>query len=152
MFLPTTLNQWLQGATYAIAILAALSSLWQYRRNSKRERTRWLFELYQKFYEQKNLKAMRVRIDRGDTKFIAEDRDVYLSDELDEFLNFFELIAYLQKRGSLRRDEVLVMFEYPLRTIAKDGAVLGYLSQYGYDNLRGFLEKLRYVDPRIPSA
>ena len=152
MFPPTTLNQWLQGATYVIAILAALGSLWQYRRNSKRERTRWIFELYQRFYEQKNLKAMRVRIDRGDTAFISGDSDIYLLDELDEFLNFFELIAYLQRRGDLRQDEVLVMFEYPLRTIAGDKAVLGYLSQYGYDELRGFLKELGDVGQQVSST
>jgi hypothetical protein len=152
MSLPTTLVQWLQCATYVIAILAASGSLWQYQRNSKRERTRWLFELYQRFYEQKNLKAIRVRVDRGDTKFIAEESDFYLLDELDELLNFFEFIAYLQKRGDLQRDEILVMFEYPLRMIAKDQAVFGDVSQYGYDELRGLLKELGYVGQRISST
>jgi hypothetical protein len=152
MFLPATLDQWLQGATYVIAILAALGSLWQYRRNSKRERTRWLFELYQRFYDQNNLKAMRVRIDGGDTKFITEGRDNFLLADLDDFLNFFELIAYLQKRDDLLRKEVLVMFEYPLRMIAQDQAVFGYVSQYGYDELRGLLKELEYVGQRISST
>jgi hypothetical protein len=145
MFLPTTLDQWLQGATYVIAIVAALGSLWQYRRNSKRERTRWLFELYQRFYDQNNLKAMRVRIDGGDTQFITEGHDNFLLADLDDFLNFFELIAYLQKRSDLRREEVLVMFEYPLRMIAKDQAVSSYVTKYGYDELRRLLKELGYV-------
>lgn len=60
---PASVNEWGQLVTYIIAILAAGFSVCQYYRNSKRERTRWLFDLYQRFYGQADLKGMRVRLD-----------------------------------------------------------------------------------------
>jgi hypothetical protein len=58
-------KDWLQALTYLAAIVAAILSIWQYRRNSTRERTRWLFELYQRYYGQPVLRAMRIRLDQG---------------------------------------------------------------------------------------
>ena len=148
---PIVLKEWLEIATYGIAILAALGSLWQYRRNSARERTRWLFELYQRFYEQKTLRAMRVRIDCGDTRFVDGD-DLNLLGDLDDFLNFFELIAYLWRRRELNTEEVRVMFDYPLQTIAANQAVFGYATKYGYDELGGLLKELSDVRSTRSSA
>ena len=137
----TVIKECLEIAAYIIAILAAVGSVWQYRRNSLRERSRWLFELYQRFYEQKTLKAMRIRLDSHDTKFVTEEKDLDLLGDLDDFLNFFELIAYLWKKGELQIEEVQAMFAYPLRTIVEDEAVMVYVSKYGYDEDLGVLLK-----------
>ncbi len=139
-----TLRDCLQAVVYATAILAAIGSLWQYRRNSRRERTRWLFDLYQRFWEQKTLRGMRIRVDVGDTGFVKEDKDLDLLGELDDYLNFFEFIAFLWKRRELKLEEVRALFEYPLQTIARDEAVLGYVRRYSYDELAGLLTELRY--------
>jgi len=139
------IKDWIEIAAYVVAILAALASYLQYRRNSIRERTRWLFELYQRFYEQKTLKAMRIRLDSHDTQFVSEEKDLDLLGELDDFLNFFEFIAYLWKKGELQLEEVRALFAYPLRTIAEDEAVMVYVSKYGYDDdLGALLKELGY--------
>jgi len=135
------IKDWIEIAAYGVAILAALASYLQYRRNSIRERTRWLFELYQRFYEQKTLRAMRIRLDDHDTKFVSEEKDLDLLGDLDDFLNFFGFVGYLWKIGELNLDEVRAMFAYPLQTIAEDEAVMAYVSKYGYAALLGTLLK-----------
>lgn len=139
------IKDWIEMAAYGVAILAALGSFLQYHRNSIRERTRWLFELYQRLYEQKTLRTMRIRLDSHDTKFVSEEKDLDLLGDLDDFLNFFEFIAYLWKKGELQLEEVRALFAYPLRTIAEDEAVMIYVSKYGYDDdLGALLEELGY--------
>ncbi|HEX3556111.1 MAG TPA: hypothetical protein VIA62_23070 [Thermoanaerobaculia bacterium] len=111
-----------------------------------------MFDLYQRFWEQKTLRGMRIRIDVGHTGFVKEDTDLDLLGELDDYLNFFEFIAYLWKRRELKLKEVRAIFEYPLQMIARDQAVLGYISQYGYDELGGLLRRLGYVGQKRSSA
>ena len=72
--------------------------------------------------------------------------------ELDDYLNFFEFIAYLWKRRELKLEEVKAIFEYPLQKIARDQAVLGYVRRYSYDELAGLLTELRYVGKERPST
>ena len=130
-----------------VGILAAAVAGWTYWKNSKRERTRWLFELYQRFYEREELKPMRARIESGETGFAKEEKDSALLEQLDDYLNFFEFIAYLHERNELKKEEVAAMFDYPLRKIARDEAVSQYLSQpeYGYEGVRELLKDLGYA-------
>lgn len=140
-----TFKDCLEIVTYFVGIAVAGGSLWTYRRNSARERTRWLFELYQRFYEQAALRDMRVRIDWGDTAFVQEEKDASLLGDLDNFLNFFEFLAYLRKQRELQLREIQAMFAYPLSTISKDKAILAYLRKYGYEELDALLKELRYA-------
>lgn len=140
-----TFKNWLEVAIYVVAIVAAGGSWWQFRRNSARERTRWLFELYQRFYEHAALRDMRVRVDWGDTAFVREDKDTGLLSDLDNFLNFFEFLAYLRRRNELKLSEIQAMFPYPLSTIAKDNAILEYLRKWGYEESDALLKELRYA-------
>ncbi len=57
-------------------------------------------------------------------------------------------IAYLVKRNELKREEVLALFDYSLRRIAKDNAVSEYIArpEYGYEELRDLLKELGYAN------
>jgi hypothetical protein len=57
---------------YSAAVGAAVASWWQYRQNSARDRTKWLYELYGRFYEQTSLRQMRIQIDEHATEFIEK--------------------------------------------------------------------------------
>ncbi len=135
---------WVETAAYTVAIFAAAGSWWQFRRNSARERTRWLFDLYQRFYDRPEFKALRVRLDAGDTRFIGSTDDPHLAD-FDDFLNFFEFTAFLARNKELRREEVQVMFDYTLRQLGSDPAALGYIRKYGYEELDRLLRDLHYA-------
>ncbi len=138
-------REWLEVLTYAVAVLAAGGSWWQYRRNSARERTRWLFELYQRFYDNEELQQMQRLIDWEETYFVKAEKDTAQMQNLDTYLNFFEFLAILYKRRELKKEEVLAMFEYPLRKIAEDEAISAYVNRpdYGYEYLRELLKDLR---------
>lgn len=129
---------------YAAAILAALGSWWQFRRNSSRERTRWLFELYQRFYESREFKELRMRLDAGDIQFVPHG-DAKLLADFDDFLNFFEFTAFLQRRKELEASEVRAMFDYILRILGGAPNLLGYIRQYGYEELDRLLKELGYA-------
>jgi hypothetical protein len=139
-----SLKDWLEVAAYVVAILAAGGSWWQYRRNSARERTRWLFELYQRFYGSPGLQDMFSRIDWAETSFIEQEKPKLLQ-KLDEYLNFFEFVAILHKRKELKKDEIVDMFDYPLRKIAQDQPIIKYLRRNGYEQLDALLKDLRYA-------
>ncbi len=146
-FIPVDIKDWIQTVSYGVGAIVALWSLRQYFRNSARERTRWLFDLYHRFYEDAALKQMRSRIDWGETSFVREETDRQLMQELDDYLNFFEFIAYLLETGELKREEILAMFDYPLRRIATDKWVCTYVQRqdYGYEGLSDLLKKLGYA-------
>jgi hypothetical protein len=139
------LKTYLETLAYAVAILAAGGSAWQYRRNSARERTRWLFDLYQRFYDRSEFKALRVRLDSGDTRFIETGDDPQLLADLDDFLNFFEFTAFLARSGELRKREIRAMFDYTLRMLANDRSALAYIRKYGYEELDSLLKDLGYA-------
>lgn len=135
----------LQASTYIAAIVAAILSLYQYRRNSLHERTKWLFELYQRFYGQLTFRDMRVRLDERKTDFLHGGEGEKLLPELDDFLNFFEFIAFLQRRKEIKSDEIVAMFSYPLQTIGKNPDVMSYVREYDYGELDRLLKDLGYV-------
>lgn len=142
-----TLRDCVQTAAYFVGICAAVGSVLQYKRNSQRERSRWLFDQYQRFYSNPILKEMATRIDWGETHFTKDESQRALWGRLDEYLNFFEFIAYLKKTRQLRTEEIKYMFDYPLQQIATDKNVANYFSRkgYSYAGLAGLLQDLGYA-------
>ena len=146
---PANVKDWAELTAYVVGILAVLFSVCQYFRNSKQERMRWLFELYQRFYADPELRKMRVRIDWGKTDFALNEveQNAELQGELDDYLNFFEFLAYLKERKVLEDDEIRTMFDYALKKIAEDNGVRQYIGRpdYGYEKLPGLLKELGYA-------
>lgn len=121
---------------YAVGIAAAGFSALEYRRNSKRERTRWLFELYQRFYGDKSeIKRSWKRLD--------EERASPA--QLDDLLNFFEFIGILRARGELEAGEIEDMFAYPLRRLARNESIRRYLVEFDYEHMHALLGELGYT-------
>lgn len=130
-------KSWVQTITYAVGALAALSSLAVYRGNSRRERAKWLASLYEKFYEQASLKAVRNLLDSEKPDSAAVQKLVEEEDaEFTDYLNFFEFMGYLKKSGQLSRRDVTALFDYYLACLRKHDAVRKYIVNdskgYGY--------------------
>jgi len=132
----------LQAFSYIIGIFTLLFSIWQYYKNSKRERARWLFELYQRFYDRDDFKEVRERIEAQNLPL--ESDNAKWNSTIDDYFNFFEFVAYLEKQGQLTRGEVRAMFDYQLDLIAKKRETIDYLGKYGYEQLVSLLKKMRY--------
>lgn len=125
---------------YAVGVAAAGLSVLEYRKNSSRERTRWLFELYQLFYgSASEIKKTWKRM----------ERERLPPGHIDDLLNFFEFIAILRTRRELESEEIEDMFAYPLRSLAADEAVRRYLDEYDYEHLAALLRELGYTPKRV---
>ena len=88
---------------------------------------------------------MRIRLDSGDTAFLREPEIGDLQADLDDFLNFFEFIAFLHRRREIRLEEVRTLFAYPLQTVAKNANVISYVREYDYGETDRLLKELGYV-------
>ncbi len=145
---PKNVHDWVATIAYVVGAMAAVGSVWRYYRNSAQNRMHWLFELYQRFHGDPELRKMRVRIDWSKTAFALKEQEdnAELLGQLDDYLNFFEFVAYLQERKELKETEIITMFDYPLQRIAKDSSVVQYMRrpENGYEKLPGLLMKLGY--------
>jgi hypothetical protein len=128
------------AGTLAVAIVA----VWTYRQRLKLERAKWMKDLYEKFYEQAELKKVRDLVDSRDSKEISNlVRDEPAS--FTDYLNFFEFLAYLHESNQITRHEILGLFEYYLRSLRDQPDVARYVD----DPAKGF-EKVRKLLAEIP--
>jgi hypothetical protein len=124
-------------------LVAASLALWTYWQRLKLERARWLKDLYEKFYEHKELKEIRDLLDGGDSgevaKLVREEPPSFT-----DYLNFFEFLAYLDESKQITRDEVLGLFEYYLRNLRDQPDVAVYINHpdKGFEKLRKLLAGL----------
>lgn len=127
-----------EAAYYTSAVLAAIGALWIYRRNSLLEQAKWALQLYEKFYEAGNYKQIRDALDCDpdslDVNRLVEREDPQFTD----YLNFFELVAFLAESGQLTNQQVETLFSYYLKNLKKHASVQNYVN----DQRKGF-EKLR---------
>ena len=135
----------IEASFYAVGIVAAGGSAWSYWRNSNRERARWLFELYQCFYEKADLKPIWRRIDKKDFGFLHPDADTDDLAAFDDLLNFFEVIAVLKERRELRKKDVCDLFAYPLTVLRDSKAIREYLEEWDYEHLAKLLDEFGYA-------
>lgn len=115
-----------------------------YYRNSQLERAKWASGLYEKFYEKKDLKAVRDKLDVeiADSEAISR----LVADEPSDFtdyLNFFEFISFLEKSKQLNAAQVEDLFGFYLNSLEKHRAVAQYVREEanGYEGLAGLLNQ-----------
>ncbi len=123
------------------ALAAAIVAVVTFRRNSRIDRARWALNLYEKFYEKEQLKKTRDILDcEADGEQINE---LVLKGEADftDYLNFFELVSFLQHNKQLQDREVEDLFGYYLDCLKRHGRVRKYIRDEGYERLDELLEK-----------
>lgn len=133
------------------AIVTGVLAIREYRSRNQAEKVKWLFELFEKFYERDTYKAIRKRIDYDNLDDIREaarqesqgearlsDTQKVLLDQFTDHLNFFEMIAYLQQEEQLTRDDIKAMFQYYLTRLLQvdqSSEIRGYIKEQGFENL-----------------
>jgi len=137
------LKDWGQVAAYVVGIGAAALSYRQYRKNSARQRTLWIYDLYRRLWDQPSLRSMRLRIDNGDLPSLDALDATQLAD-FDDYLNFFEFIGYLRQSKELRQGEIETMFDYSMKQIAEIDGISSYLAKYGYEQTSALLLEMGY--------
>jgi len=143
MNLLATVKECAEITFYCASIAAVVASAWTYRQNSSRERSQWLYELYKRFWDEESLQKMRLHIDASGSSFVRRE-DPALMPGLDNYLNFFEFVAFRWKKKELPEKEIDSMFGYFLKQIGEDVNIREYLGKYGYEQLSALLDKLGY--------
>ena len=97
--------------------------------------------MFEKFYESDHYKDIRSKID---STTIQQDvsGNSQLEEKLVDYLNFFEFIASLWKLKQLRRNEVLMLFDYYLKNINRLDFLKLYIRNYGFENLAALLKEI----------
>jgi len=148
------LADWKDIFTIIGVVLTAFGVIWAvfvYRRNSNLERVKWISNLYEKFYEKDDLKVVREILDCQCTenKQSKEEKKVASivdgeTKEFTDYLNFFEMIAFLKKNNQTTIEQINDLFGYYLQCIEKHKNVLEYIEDEtkGYELLRGMLKEI----------
>jgi hypothetical protein len=132
----------IQILSYIAAAGAAVVGVFVYRSNSRRERARWVEDLYTRFFEKSELKQVRELVDCDANAATVNGLVSEEGAEWTDYLNFFELVAYLQESRQLAAQDVAALFEYYLACLKRHRAVVEYIQ----DDSKGFkyLRKLLF--------
>jgi hypothetical protein len=127
-----------QMVSYLAGAVAALTAVWVYKSNSRRERARWADSLYSRFYEREELKRIRDLLDCSAGEPQVSQLVTTEPSAWTDYLNFFELVAYLQSSKQLHKEDVDALFSYYLGCLKKHAEVVGYIrnKEKGYEYLR----------------
>jgi hypothetical protein len=122
-------------------ILLAAFAIYNYWRSGKLERARWAAQLHAKFYESGKYDDVRETLDCETDSADFEDLFSTQEPSLTTYLNFFELVVFLQESKQLRRDEIDALFEYYLRCLSRHRRVREYVDNRAnnYQYLSRFL-------------
>jgi hypothetical protein len=121
-----------------------------YWRNSGLKRAEWLYQLYEKFYEESYYKKIRQIIDYEREEEIGKlkngienDCEDKLIESLVNYLNFFEFIASLWKLGQLPIKEIAMIFEYYILRIGDYEFLNKFLVDERFDHLPELIDALK---------
>ena len=143
------MNTWTifkDSTTIVLALVSAIVALSVYRRNSSTRRAEFLYDLHTSFFVNETYKAVRKVLDDTSEK-AASKRSSFVDDEPEQFtdfLNFFELVAYLEQRGNLSLKDVEALLGYYLNLFEKNSDIRDYIrdTKNGFEQLNGLLDKL----------
>ena len=131
----------MQFATPVGGIVAAFWALVVYRQNSRRERARWAEDMYTRFFEKAELKTVRDILDCAPGDAAVSSLVTKEATALTDYLNFFELVAYLQSSKQLAEVDVQALFSYYLGCLKRHPEVAAYIrnEEKGFEYLRRVL-------------
>lgn len=147
----------LEDLFYLVSSIAIILTIFTYLRNSELERAKWLYSLYEKFYEKRQYKNIRNIIDYENEKLVEIENSIKksltgekveftkLRDELDDYLNFFEFIASLWKMNQLTLEQVKMTFDYYIKLISDHEFLVNYIGdeRFGFENLNDLLNEYK---------
>jgi gamma-glutamylcyclotransferase (GGCT)/AIG2-like uncharacterized protein YtfP len=143
--------KWVTLAAAIVGIVGAWIAVRSYRDGVRLKRAEWLQKLHEQFYGSDRYREMRTILDyESDPEFslikkylAAQTRDQYVS-QLFDYLNFFEFVAALEQLRQLKFDHLMLLFEYPLKIIAR--SAYAQATQGGYEQLAALLRDPRFMN------
>jgi hypothetical protein len=133
-----------QIIAYAAATIGIIFTAFTYRNSNKVKRGEWLKSLFEKFYESENFHEVRRKIEYDGLQIFLYNKEKIVEEneeKLVDYLNFFEFIAILEKRGHINKEEIKDMFGYYLAKMKENNFLTKYLTEYGFENIENLLKK-----------
>ena len=149
----TYLLHWIAAnPTAVVAAVSAVFAIRTYRQTYKTKRAEFLLQLHKSFFVDPTYKDMRDLLDESgdDASVRLHDAISDESSELTDFLNLFELIAYFENRGTLRREDIEALLGYYLDLMGKRPELLRYVGKddRSFENLNALLKKHKKAKSR----
>ncbi len=125
---------------------------WTFWKNTRIRRAEWLLKLYEKFYGDKEIRKTRRVLDYGGIERdrlltnLTTEEDLESLESLIDYLNFFEFVGSLRKMRQVNLKGVRMMFEYYLRSLAKNREIMDYCREQGFENLQDLVEELKLTN------
>ncbi len=129
----------LQFATFVVAVWAAFVAVRAYSHNSRTKAAEFLMALHKSFFVEDTYRKVRDTVD-GDSEQAVEELSRYVSEQpgiFTDFLNFFELVAFMRKKETLSQEQVEALLGYYLKKLAAKENVRNYIGnpENGFENL-----------------
>lgn len=122
---------------------SAIGAWLTYRANSQLESARWTVRMYEKFYEQADLKRTREALDCEANDENVQSLVADQSSRLTDYLNFFELLAILHKSKQMSASSMEAMFGYYLDCMQKQPSLMSYIrnsAESGFEQLAAYMQ------------
>ena len=131
-----------------------------YTRSVKIKRLDWLLQLFQRYMDQKKFRRIRylvvfrVQPEYGQLRELMEhraerrvDQDVAslensLIMDMDDYLNYFELIATLWTKGELELGEIKMLYHDYIKYLWQIDFTHAYITKWGFESLTRLATKL----------
>jgi hypothetical protein len=146
-----TLAQAVQVGQIGAVLVAAGSVAFAaraYWHGARLKRAEWLQRLYLQFYEQERYRDIRDLLDyRPERELnllydgLRHGKRSGLTDQLWDYLNFFEFVAGLQKLKQIRERDLKLLLQYPIERIAADEEIMDCLDREGFEHLDALLRE-----------
>lgn len=114
------------------------------------KRADWLYQLFEKFYENKVYSEIRIVVDyENDERLkilesdIKKDVGSHLHESFVNYLNFFEFISSMVELGYLKDREVRMLFEYYFIRLYDYKFIANYIKENGFESLENYASTLK---------
>lgn len=141
------------GLSALIGALLGGVAVFQYRSSVTVKRLEWLLALFERYMDEAKFRRIRyIMVFRVQPEFdqlkelmshraerrvdrTAAEYDKSLIMDMDDYLNFFELIATLWKRKELRSDEIRMLYNDYIRCLWQIDFTHAYIMRWGFESL-----------------
>jgi hypothetical protein len=139
-------------AVLAVAVISGgIWGLYTYSQAQRAQRGQWLSNVFADFYCKYSFSNVRAKFEHDydgtlgplvqqrvtDRELPTTDGEIALLMELDNLLNYFENILYLEEQGLLRKKERLALFEYWFGLLCADecGGIRHYINRSSWQRV-----------------
>lgn len=136
-----------------LALVGGSIAVVNYTRSVKIKRLEWLLQLFHRYMDEKKFRRIRyiivfrVQPEYDQLKDLMQNRadrkvdqpvknfEQSLIMDMDDYLNFFELISTLWSKGELERDEILMLYHDYIKYLWQIDFTHAYITEWGFESL-----------------